>query len=1197
MTVKKISQLSQVPNTSILGTEAIPIQQNNVLKQTTIAAVAARLSDIVKYANSSGIQDISELSKSEAIDRATASAVLQQSSSAFSGALHRSPNAITSIFIYDTSNDSDGGAWTDKCQHTSWYNEPLSGRWLGAQTSEIVARHIDSSLGTELITNGNFDSNITNWTGLTWITGGYANLVSTTAWTTAGQSVSVVGGKRYKATFKLISTTAPIRFYLRSMPSGVLFNDTTYYGSSGEYSAIASIPLTDTSVDIIMGSISTASYTATFDSVSFKEVLSTTTKSGDYYQSTADGAFYALSKNLLTLTATLPTQTQWLTAGTYTLSSTFAGTAGTVVLSGQVSGITHTAGTATTFTVATSGNVTFTVSGSVLNAQCEFGSVATVYKANTSTNRYYQVYRGNKREFPKKVAIVAEASSVTLYDLTEYGNPMWMRFAGTTAYHALSWNISAGATNVSSVYALNGKFVTGDTGYNGLLDISFPLDRIKLGYWGAQGSWGLVSDKISDRHNTGGKVSGNSYLLTGRPITSVCLAVMPNTPINTFGIQNPMIAVAGYNLDLINYNESVITSTENSAVTRKVILTKNMVSVTDSNTKTWRFALNPSILTSGFSLTNISGNDFNRENTISITQKSRSDLFRISSSSLQRLNFNESAISKGAAATITPTYNTGYQIGDIRRTYLCDTDAGTIGTSVSPSVLFAASEQGVWYDPSDLSTMFTDSAGTTPVAAPGSGGATEPVVGLMLDKSKGLVLGPELVTNGDFSAGTTGWSISAIGGSGLVSVDSGRAKVELPTGGQVSPWIYQAVTLTVGKIYKLSYSYEQGTSTSTRCVISATSSGGSAIYLKPDTTGNGTFSVIFTAATATTYFCFQALTSTAGAYAYFDNISVRELPGNHATQSTSANRPTLSARVNQLIGTASLATQTVTVKATQQTLTFTGTGFITLSGAATGTYTAGSYTFTPSAGSLTLAVSGMVTNADLRESNAGVGLPAYQRVTDVNDYDTTGFPYYLKFNGSNSSLSTGSINFTSTDKMTVFAGVRKVGSTGIGCLTELSSSIDTNNGSFLITAPINTNQYGFHTKGTLLVDRQVTSGYPSPVTNVISSEFNIVASNVVTEVVPRINGSTPSLANSGSNTGTGTYGNYPLYIGARAGTSLFFNGNIYSLIIRGAATDTATIANIESYVGNKTINSAYHTDKSYNGSTSYMYGTLTKSNI
>lgn len=51
------------------------------------------------------------------------------------------------------------------------------------------------------------------------------------------------------------------------------------------------------------------------------------------------------------------------------------------------------------------------------------------------------------------------------------------------------------------------------------------------------------------------------------------------------------------------------------------------------------------------------------------------------------------------------------------------------GFGWSPRALFANGEQGAWYDPSDLSTLYQDSAGTTPVTAVGQ------PVGLMLDKS------------------------------------------------------------------------------------------------------------------------------------------------------------------------------------------------------------------------------------------------------------------------------------------------------------------------------------------------------------------------------------------------------------------------------------------------------------------------------
>ena len=52
------------------------------------------------------------------------------------------------------------------------------------------------------------------------------------------------------------------------------------------------------------------------------------------------------------------------------------------------------------------------------------------------------------------------------------------------------------------------------------------------------------------------------------------------------------------------------------------------------------------------------------------------------------------------------------------------------GFSPNPiASLFANNEPGVWYDPSDLTTLFQDTAGTTPVTTPGQ------TVALMLDKS------------------------------------------------------------------------------------------------------------------------------------------------------------------------------------------------------------------------------------------------------------------------------------------------------------------------------------------------------------------------------------------------------------------------------------------------------------------------------
>lgn len=51
------------------------------------------------------------------------------------------------------------------------------------------------------------------------------------------------------------------------------------------------------------------------------------------------------------------------------------------------------------------------------------------------------------------------------------------------------------------------------------------------------------------------------------------------------------------------------------------------------------------------------------------------------------------------------------------------------GREYDPLVLFKDGKQGAWFDPSDLSTLFQDAAGTIPVAASGD------PIGLVLDKS------------------------------------------------------------------------------------------------------------------------------------------------------------------------------------------------------------------------------------------------------------------------------------------------------------------------------------------------------------------------------------------------------------------------------------------------------------------------------
>lgn len=263
---------------------------------------------------------------------------------------------------------------------------------------------------------------------------------------------------------------------------------------------------------------------------------------------------------------------------------------------------------------------------------------------------------------------------------------------------------------------------------------------------------------------------------------------------------------------------------------------------------------------------------------------------------------------------------------------------------------FSASEQGVWYDPSDLSTLFQDSAGTIP-------GAVDQPVGLMLDKSKGLVLGPELVTNGGFGQGATGWSTTA-----NVSVAGGAAVFASALNGNN---VLQSVTpaLSLSKTYAVTYTV---VSISSGSVSSSLGGAIGSIRTTP-----GTYTDHLTPLASTAFIRARSDNTNA----VIDNISVRELPGNHAFQATAADRPILRARKNWLVATDVLATQSVIVRPNAHVLSFWGTGSITLSGASTAGPLVGtgvndrvSLTFTPTAGTLTLTVSGSVLKAQLEDA-------------------------------------------------------------------------------------------------------------------------------------------------------------------------------------------------------------------------------------
>lgn len=171
--------------------------------------------------------------------------------------------------------------------------------------------------------------------------------------------------------------------------------------------------------------------------------------------------------------------------------------------------------------------------------------------------------------------------------------------------------------------------------------------------------------------------------------------------------------------------------------------------------------------------------------------------------------------------------------------------------------------------------------------------------------------------------------------------------------------------------------------------------------------------------------------------------------------------------------------------------------------------------------------------------------------------------YYLEFDGVDDTLTATNIDFSGTDKMSVFAGIRKVTDAANGILLELGDVAP--EGSFTLAAPPgDLTGYFWRTRGSASPVSIDTATPAAPVTNVLTGTGDIGAD----EMELRIDGLPAGV--SSSDQGAGNFGSYPLYIGSRQGFSLEFNGHLYGLIIRGASSAATEINNTEAYLAAKT---------------------------
>lgn len=124
------------------------------------------------------------------------------------------------------------------------------------------------------------------------------------------------------------------------------------------------------------------------------------------------------------------------------------------------------------------------------------------------------------------------------------------------------------------------------------------------------------------------------------------------------------------------------------------------------------------------------------------------------------------------------------------------------------------------------------------------------------------VLPQELVTNGDFSNGTTNWTPNT---NATLTIDNGRLKVAISGAGSGYP--SQSITTVVGKKYKITADAFIGTATKVSLY--------SAAFGFNDLTADGSYNLTFTATSASTQIRLYVYGD--GNFGFWDNISIKEI--------------------------------------------------------------------------------------------------------------------------------------------------------------------------------------------------------------------------------------------------------------------------------------------------------------------------------
>ena len=497
---------------------------------------------------------------------------------------------------------------------------------------------------------------------------------------------------------------------------------------------------------------------------------------------------------------------------------------------------------------------------------------------NTST-------RGSRKEFPAVAVIVAERNFIKIYDGDDPDLPMWMVF--NTIANGVSQGM-AGRPMVQVqntdkiVYALNGILATGtrNEGSNyGQPVINFISEKVlRMDSEGGEG--GEWMGTIAQRNEAIGYRSVSyDYVIAASRVNDIAMTVLPNAPIDdATGLPVPTIAVAtDAGISVITDSGSVYDLTTSdvydnyakvefgdnnrlyyTASGTQVLYSRAIPSAdqnyTAYNTQNTNRVMFPTMDHGGFT----SGHPVkllgtNGSTPLLIVKNKASGCNETSYSPLgidprPGLSFIDEGETNPTSmvAYATTSYNTGWMLGDIKGAFLSDTDTTNITSG-------------------------------------------------------------EILSNGDFTNGTTGWTIQDAG-EGSISSSSNQLTLNNSTSADPPVACYQQISLEVGKYYNVESNRASGLDVVVNITTGTSNGGGTGAYGNVIIhTSNGDKSATFLATHATMY-CYIRVNTNATGTAVMNSVSIRKAEEDRSHNTTFSRDKVSALTINGTVTKSAVAT-------------------------------------------------------------------------------------------------------------------------------------------------------------------------------------------------------------------------------------------------------------------------------------------------